>query len=361
MRARNQKIWSLLCVAVFVAVVFSAASLLAKAPAAPPAKVVLTKVTEREVAQNQSMLGVLLYDRVSDVSTEVAGLVENIKVKEGDKVVKDDVLVVLNTEILDQEIALMRTRIEQDELRIKNVGKNFIRLKKLYAQESVSEKVFDDARFAYQNVQKERQANENKLQKLLIQKRRSVIRAPFAGVILDKGVDSGAWVQQGRLLVRLGASEDVYVRVPIAETSLQYVKIGDQVPVRLNAFGRDVVGEVAGIDPVADVKTKNIFVKIKIAPLDRMAENMSANVSVAAGAKQMLKIVPRVAVVNLRGKNFVYTVKDDKAAPLPVRIVAFLGNEVAVASPALVAGMVVVTEGNERLRPDQPVVAVGER
>ncbi len=49
MRVRNQKIWLLLCVAAFVAVVSSAASLLAKAPAAPPAKVVLTEVAEREV------------------------------------------------------------------------------------------------------------------------------------------------------------------------------------------------------------------------------------------------------------------------------------------------------------------------
>ncbi len=361
MRMRNQKICSLLFAAAFVAVVSTAVSALAGPPAAPAAKVVVGKVVEREVAQNQSMLGVLAYDRVSEVSTEVAGLVKKIRVKEGDKVAKGDVLVVLNTEILDQEIALMRTRIAQDELRINNVGKNFARLKKLYAQASVSEKVFDDAQFTYQNAEKEKQANENKLQKLLIQKRRSVIRAPFTGVILDKGVESGAWVQQGRILVRLGASEEVYVRVPISETILQYVKIGDHVPVRLNAFGRDVAGEVAAIDPVADVKTKNVFVKIKIAPPDRMVENMSANVAIAVGAKQMLKIVPRVAVVNLRGKDFVYTIKDEKAVPLPVHIVAFLGDEVAVSSPALAAGMAVVIEGNERLRPDQAVVVAGER
>lgn len=326
----------------------------------PPAKVVMGKVTEQEVAQNRSVIGVLYYERVSDLSTEVAGLVESIRVRQGDKVQKGDVLVELNTEMLEQEIALTRTRIEQAELRIDNTRKNFKRLENLYSKEGVSEKDFDDALYAYQDAQKEKQANQNSLKKLQIQKKRSVITAPYDGIILTKDVDSGAWVQQGKQLVSLGSVNDVYVRAPIAENMLQYVEIGAAVPVTINAFGKNIEATVADIDPVADVKTKNVFLKIKISPLPLIAQNMSATVHVPAGPKQKLRVLPRAAVVKFKGKDFVYTAKDGKAAILPVNIVTFLGENVAVDSPHIAPGMGVVTEGNERLRPDQPVTVAGE-
>ena len=337
-----------------------AVSPLTAADGPPPAKVVMARVSEQEVAQSRTTIGVLYYERVSDISTEVAGLVESISVKEGDEVKTGDVLVTLNTEILDQEIALTRTRIEQAELRIQFTGKNFKRLETLYKEAGVSEKDFDDALFDYQNAQKEKQASENSLKKLQIQKKRSIIHAPFDGIVLSKDVDSGAWVQQGRQLVRLGSSDEVYVRAPIAENILQYMEMGAKVPVTINAFASETTGEVVAIDPEADVKTKNVFVKIRIEPLPLMAQNMSATVHVPAGPKQMLRILPRAAVVKFQGKDFVYTVKDGKASILPVNIVTFLGIDVAVDSPHVVAGMEVVTEGNERLRPDQPVAVAGE-
>lgn len=326
----------------------------------PPARVVMAEVFEQEVAQNRSVIGVLYYERVSDISTEVAGLVKSIRVMEGDKVKRGDALVELDTEILEQEIALTKTRIEQAELRIDNTRKNFKRLENLYNKEGVSEKDFDDALYAYQDAQKEKQANQNSLKKLEIQKKRSVITAPFDGIILAKGVDTGAWVQQGKQLVSLGSVDEVYVRAPLAENLLQYVEMGTSVPVTINAFDKEIEAKVVDIDPVADVKTKNVFLKIKIPPLPLVAQNMSATVHVPAGPKQKLRVLPRAAVVKFKGKDFVYTVKDGKAAILPVNIVTFMGKSVAVDSPHVVAGMGVVTEGNERLRPDQPVTIAGE-
>jgi RND family efflux transporter MFP subunit len=327
----------------------------------PPANVVVSKVTEQEVAQTRSVIGVLYYERTSDVSTEVAGLVEAVKVSQGDHVKQGDTLVELNTEILDQEIALTRTRIDQAELRIANTRKNFKRLEKIYNQAGVSEKDYDDAEYSFQDAQKDKQASQDSLQKLLIQKKRSVITAPFAGIILTKDVDSGAWVQQGKQLVSLGSSEDLYVRAPIAENMLQFIEIGGNVPVTITAFGQESTGTVTDIDPVADVKTKNIFLKIKIAPLPLVAQNMSASVYVPASEKQQLRILPRAAVVKFQGKDFVYTVKEGKASILPINIVTFMGESVAVDNPYITVGMGVVIEGNERLRPDQPVMIAGEK
>lgn len=344
--------------AAFLLLQGSATSQAAEGP--PPAKVRVAPVVQEDVAQTRNVIGILYYDRISEISTELAGLVDHIEVKQGDKVKKGAPLVVLNTEILDTEIAYQRSRIEQTELRIANAKKNFTRLERLFDKSGISEKEYDDALFIYQDAQKEKQASGDILHKMLIQKKRSVITAPFDGIILTKNVDLGSWVQPGKQLVSIGSSKDLFVRAPIAETTLKYIVLGQQVPVTINAFDRELQGTIDDIDPVADMKTKNVFLKISIPPLPLVAQNLSATVSVPVSARQKLSIISRAALIKFQGKDFVYTVKDGKAAILPVNIVTFLGDRVGVDNPYIQPGMKLVIEGNERLRPDQPVVVVGE-
>lgn len=327
----------------------------------PPAKVVLGEILSEEVSTTQSVTGLLYYERVSDISTEVVGLVEEIKVSQGDHVKKGDLLVRLNTEILENEIKQTKTRIEQIELKINNSEKNYKRLERLFSSSGVSEKDFDDAVYAYQDAQKEKQAVEDSLAKLLIEKRRSLIKAPFNGVILSKGVDSGSWVQQGKVLVSLGSRSDLFVRAPIAENLLRFIRLGETVQVVLTAYGKEIEGKVIAIDPVADLKTKNIFLKIKIPPMDFVAQNMSANVFVPSSEKRQLGVFSRAAVIKFKGKDFIYSVKDGKAAIMPVNIVAYMGQRVAADNPYIAPGLPVVIEGNERLRPDQPVMVAGDK
>lgn len=154
---------------------------LATAQEMPPAKVIVTKVIQEDIAQNQSMLGTLYYERVSHVSTELAGLVAMVHVKEGDRIKKGTSLFVLNTEILDIDIKLTKTRIAQIALRIENAEKNFKRLERLYAKEGVSEKDYEDALYSHQDEIKEKQALEDGLQKLLIQKNGATSKHPLTG------------------------------------------------------------------------------------------------------------------------------------------------------------------------------------
>ena len=344
---------------VLVVGLFLATSALAEGP--PPAKVVTAKVEAQEVAATQAVTGILYYDRVSELSTEVSGLVQKIMVGQGDRVNKDAPLVQLNTELLEQEIQLTQTRIEQAELRITNSEKNFKRLDRLYKESGVSEKDFDDALFNYEDAQKEKKALQDNMATLMIKKKRSLIRAPFAGVVLTKDVDSGAWVQPGKQLLSLGSEADLMVRVPVAESLLVYMVQGQQVEVVINAFERRVMGTITGVDPEADLKTKNIFVKIRIPAMEQVDQNMSAAVHVPASAQKKLSVFSRAALIKFQGKDFVYSVKEGKAAILPVHVVAFLGDKVAVDTPYIVPGMPVVVEGNERLRPDQPVQIMEER
>lgn len=343
---------------IIIAVLLFSPAFAQEAP--PPSQVVITKIKQKEVSENRSFIGLIYYDRVSHISTEVSGLVETISVREGDLIKKGSPIVTLNTEILDKDISLTKTRIEQLELRIQHADKNYKRMETLYKKNGVSERDYDDALYTYQDSLKDKQVEQKEHEKLLIQKRKSIVRAPYDGIILEKNIDSGDWVQQGKQLVGIGSTEDLFVKVPVAETVFQHITVGEQVPVVINAFDTEIVGTISDIDPTADAKTKNIFLKIRIPPMDKVAENMSASIYIPTSQKRLLSIIPRDALIKFQGKDFVYTVKEDKAAILPVNIVTYLRDSVGADNPYFTEGMPIVIEGNERLQPDQPVVITGE-
>ncbi|MBU0462181.1 MAG: efflux RND transporter periplasmic adaptor subunit [Proteobacteria bacterium] len=332
-----------------------------KQPGQPPANVVISKIVFQTLAQNRSFIGTLYYDRISHVSTEVSGLVTKIDVRAGDRVEKGMPLVNLNTEILEKEILIHKNQIDQAALHIRHSKKNYQRMDSLYKKGGISEKDYDAATFVYQEALLKKVSAETILEKLLIQKRKSVINAPFDGIILEKNVDSGDWVQQGKQLVSIGSVNDLFIKVPVAETLLKFVSPGDQVPVIINAYNMELTGTIENLSPIADAKTKNVFIKIRIPMLTKVAQNMSATVFISTGSKQKLAMIPRDALFKFQGNDFVYTIKQEKAVQLPVNIVTYFGNRIGADNEHFTEGMPVIIEGNERLRSDQSVVIVGEK
>jgi len=331
-----------------------------KPPDQPPAKVVISKIVFQKLAQNRSFIGTLYYDRVSHVSSEVSGLVSKIDVRDGDRVNKGISLVNLDTEILEKEILIHKNLIDQAVLHINHSKINYQRMDSLYKKGGISEKHYDDATFVYQDALLKKVSAETILEKLLIQKRKSVINAPFDGIILEKNVDSGDWVQQGKKLISIGSVNDLFIKVPVAETLLKFVIVGQKVRVIINAYNKEMIGTIDNLSPIADAKTKNVFIKIRIPMLTRVAQNMSAIVFISTGSEQKLAMIPRDALFKFQGNDFVYTIKQAKAVRLPVNIVTYLGKSIGTDNDHFKEGMPVIVEGNERLRPDQRVVIVGE-
>jgi multidrug efflux pump subunit AcrA (membrane-fusion protein) len=82
---------------------------------------------------------------------------------------------------------------------------------------------------------------------------------------------------------------------------------------------------------------------------------MSAKVTMPQGGVKKTLIVPRDAVISKFGQTVVFLVQDSKATMLPVQVIGFEDLDAGVASPGLKEGMLVVVDGNERLRNGQGV------
>ena len=66
-------------------------------------------------------------------------------------------------------------------------------------------------------------------------------------------------------------------------------------------------------------------------------------------------MINRDAVIKRFNMDVVFTVVNDKAVMIPVKVITYFGLNAAIMADGLVEGMPIVTKGNERVFPDMQV------
>lgn len=330
----------------------------AEPPAAPPARVKITALQSSLAAPTQSFVGTLYFDRISQLSAEVSGRADKVLFREGDQVKKGQVLVQLNTDFIDKELMRIQSMIDLTQAKLDHKNKDLARYQQLLEQQATSATAYDQLFYSVAEIKAQKAAYIAELESTQIKKGKSVILAPFNGRILEKNIDIGNWATTGSPVARIGALSDIFIQVPTSETLLPFSTIGQQVEVWLPATNQHLKGVHKGFRPVVDAQTKNIYSRIQLEQMTLPFENMSAEVSLPTSTESVQLLVPRDALVTFNGQKFVYSIKDGKAAIIPIEIVSFSGDRAAIKSPHIQAGMPIVIEGNERLRPDQPVTVI---
>ena len=192
----------------------------------PPAGVVITAVRKQTVEGTTPIVGTLYFDKVSRVSTEVSGLVRAMPFRAGDRIDKGAVLCSLGTDFIDKEIDLARAGIEQVDVSIEKAGKDLDRYETLYRKNAATEKAYDDLVYSRRELTAQRKALVNQLETARLKRAKSTVRAPFDGIVIEKGAEIGEWVSPGALLCRLGALDELCVKVPVAEELLRFIHEG---------------------------------------------------------------------------------------------------------------------------------------
>jgi RND family efflux transporter MFP subunit len=302
------------------------------------------------------MAGVVDFNKTAGLSPEISGLIADQSIKEGIVVKKGAILVQLNTDFVRKDIAIINQEILQLGITIQKTEKNLQRLKTLFNQNVATEKEYDDLDFGLKELFIQRESLRVKLAKKKLELAKSTLRAPFDGLVLARYKAEGEWISPGVAVCLIGSINDVVVRVAVDEKLAVFIRPGQQLSLSLPPLQRQLTGELLNRVPVADTKSKTFPVNIAIPYFKGVIQNMSASVDIPVSAKTRLKMIRRDALVRHQGKEFVYTVKEGRAKILPIHIVAADGEYLGVDNPYIVAGMPVVIDGNERLRPDQAVM-----
>jgi RND family efflux transporter MFP subunit len=325
----------------------------------PPAVVSVAPVKTGNVTPQAEFIGTVFYEEVSDVASEISGRVDAVRFEEGQRIKKNQVLIELGADILKKRLLATSATYEQvlTELEIARI--EFERREKLFKTKAISEQAYDENRFRVKGIEKRAESLKAEVERIEIELQKKIIRAPFDGIVIERHVDRGEWLDEGAAVAKLGKDDVIDIVADISEKFIPFIRVG--MPINATVNDDQISGSVTAVVPRGDVATRTFPVKIRTPNTLALIEGMSARVVLPVGKPRQTLVVPRDAVITVFGQNVVYAVNDAKARMISVDVIGYQGLTVGVQSPDLAEGMQLVVKGHERLRDGQDVRLVGQK
>lgn len=306
-------------------------------------------VAVAEVAEIQDIVtlpGRLRAAQAVSLSSEIAGVLVELAVVEGDKVEAGALVARLDDAVpqaalreaevaladAERELALART------LQERQIGPAE-RIRQLEAQVATTAARVDAA-----------QANLAKTR----------IMAPFPGRLGLRQIDAGAWVAPGTPIIELTRLDPIELVVAVPSIHLGRLRVGQAVTATSPAFGEQTfTGQLRVIDPRVDPASASITCVAEFAnPEEMLRPGLVVDAGVVLEQRQGVRVAE--AAVELRGaSSVVYVVADEKAVRRPV-VLGARGPGWVEIREGVAGGEAVVVRGLQSLFQPESAVIVNQ-
>jgi len=295
----------------------------AAAPAAP-VPVQAVSVSSDQWPAGYEATGTVRARTSAAISAKVMGYVREVRAQIGDHVREGEVLVVLDsrdldaayrqTEAMSQEVrdaipeadnAVAAAKAQLDLAKV-----TFGRMQDLFSKKSISNQEFDEAsaklkaaQASYEMALAKRLQIKSKIAQT-DQARRAAeimrgyaeIHAPFSGVITNKTVEPGILATPGTPLYTIERDGSYRLEVPVEESRLASIRVGQPVKVVLDALEKSIEARVSEIVPSVDAASRSYTVKVDLPAMQHLRSGLFGRALFALGTRRVIT-VPADSVV----------------------------------------------------------------
>jgi len=284
-------------------------------------------------------------DRKMMLTARVDGVVSELKVRRGSIVKQGDVIAVLSDEAREARVLQARAMLTQ--------RKTELAAKMKLVEQGTMPKL------EAVNLETLYKAAEAGLAAAEAEKDRSVIRAPWTGIVNDVPVEIGQAVMsfQGKDLVQIVSVDPILAVVEVAERNLAGVHLGDPAEVRL-VTGKKATGKVRFISKSASANTRTYRVDVEVPNADgAIPDGITAEVAIPLAPVPATRVPRSALTFSSSGELGVRAVDaDSKVAFVPVSVVDDQQENMWVGGIA--DGARVIVQGQDFVREGQQVEAV---
>jgi RND family efflux transporter MFP subunit len=315
-----------------------------------------------------------LYDAVgtvqakleSTLSSKLMATVRSIRVREGDKVRKGDVLVILDPIQADAGLNQAQAALEEAR-RAQSAASSaqnaaaaeaelakstYQRYQQLMKENSVSRQEFEEVRAKFSAsqaalasaremlkaaAQKVEQAKAG-LDSAKATKSDTELRAPYDGVITAKRMEEGSLAAPGTPILAVeGGNEGFRADITVPDSYLSAIAMGQTLKVSIPNLGGaglplQLDGVVQTIVPISDAASRSFIVKISLPDAAKVRSGMFARVSIPVGEGGMM-LIPKSAIILQGQLTGVFKVDTDKKARFRlIRTGREMGDQVEILS-----------------------------
>ncbi len=275
-----------------------------------PARAVALPVTVTEVRDGDLVLSVATTGQVrsdgeATLRAEVAGTIQQVLVRPGDRVKRGQPLMRMDPRTFDLNVFEAEAAVAEAEVRYTDA----------VAPDSI---VLGRAPTAEQRrialTRSGLQAARVRLDRAKLERERAVIEAPFDGMVDRVDRTTGERVQAGETLTRVVNLNALRIEASVLEHDLPLIREGGVATVTsASAPDRAVTGRVTAVLPLIDTTTRAGRVFVRLTNPGPLRPGMYADVRLESGRLTKRRLVPRQAVIERDGRPLVFIVKDGRA------------------------------------------------
>ena len=317
--------------------------------------------------------------RQATVSSKFTGKVTEVLIEEGMLVEQDQVLARLDDsnirasfQLAEAQLVSSQRSLKETDVLLQEARLNFDRTRRLVEKDLASEVELDRNRALAGSLdaqlQRKRADVDVASRQLDIYRQQledTIIRAPFAGVVVAKNAQPGEMispVSAGGGFTRTGIGtivdmSSLEIEIDVNEAYINRVKPGQDVVATLDAYPAwKIPCHVIAIIPTADRQRATVEVRVGFNELDqRVLPDMGVKVAfqevereTSDAAKATGVLVPLGAVRNAEGRDYIFVVLEGRAEHRAVATGETLDNNILITS-GLSSGERVITDGPQEL------------
>lgn len=311
----------------------------------------------------------------TEIAAEVGGRVTELSVDEGGRVDEGAVVIEIDPERHELDLAAARARLAQARAERRNQSSKTRRIRELRSQSVSSIQQLEEAETMLALAESSVRAEEAAVGVAERAVRESSVAAPFAGLVARRSVELGEYVQPGRSLFELVALSPLEAIFSLTELDTERVRVGQRVEIQVGAFpNRLFQGRVSFVAPTVDPATRTLRIKAEVDNDDGLLRpGLFARVSLGVAERENVLMVPAEALIQRVGGVSIYRVTaggaEGQVERVAVQVGASDGDYVEVRGPirpgdrivrrghgGLANGMTVAIRASDR----PPVATAGE-
>ena len=268
----------------------------------PAVPVKVSEVDEGMITSSLVFDSVLETESSVEIFAETSGLILEVHVEEGDRVVAGQILALMENveEGVDAEEA--KARYEHQKA-------NFKRTEDLYGRKLINQQEYDNAKFDLEQMRL-------RFERAKIQLENTIVRSTVSGVVTERNAQAGRRVATNRVMFSIMNLDELFANVNIPgqhmlsiEQGLPAVIDSDLIEgVRYDAF-------VKLVSPIVDPESGTFKAKVAVSKLNGMPiyPGMFVNVRVIVDTSDAAVLIPKEAIVHEGDLKYIFKVQNGKA------------------------------------------------
>ncbi|HKL39742.1 MAG TPA: efflux RND transporter periplasmic adaptor subunit [Cryomorphaceae bacterium] len=280
-------------------------------------------------------------DKSAVINAENSGVVQSIKVSEGESVKKGQTLIMQDVDLIQKNMAEVETQLDLAETL-------YEKQKRLWDQNIGSEVQFLEAKNRKESL-------ENSLATLREQRQRSSVVAPFDGVVDKIFPKVGELVGMSGPVVRLVNIDELYINADISERYIGDLSKGDSVWVIVNR-NDTVKSAISRVGDYINPANRSFEIRVEMAEkVDVLRPNSLVVLKINDHTEENAIVIPSSVIMqDGAGDDYVFTLEsDDKndlvARKTPIKTgLSYLGQ--TVVKVGLSEGDQLIDKGSRKVR-----------